>query len=684
MARPDRRGRVEPMNRLGESRNPYLRQHADQLIHWQPWDDAALRSAREQNRPIFLSIGYATCHWCHVMAHESFDDSEIAEWLNAHFVSIKVDREERPDLDDAFMLAVQLASGRGGWPMTLFLTPEGEPFFAGTYFPREDRGKAPGFRRMVQSIARAWRDQEDDLRARAAEFAEVWRDASALGPVSGEDLPIRTRAARLVDELRAAYDPEFGGFGPAPKFPPHTALSFLQGLDQPASDAPEMVGGTLAGMLAGGIHDRVGGGFHRYSTDREWRLPHFEKMLVDNALLVDGLIRAGFVEPAERTLEWLDRELRAPDGTYMSGLDADGVHEEGDTYTWTVAEIEAALVGTPDAIVAEFLRAYDVRPEGNFRDEATQSWTGRNVLVGGDDRRFAAQLDHLREVRQSRPLPFRDDKRILHGNGLMLGALVTAGRLEDARRLAARWIAVTQEVSAQDVGAEQPRSWPHQLIGDRAEGQAFADDLAAFGWGLTRLAAATGETYRSVTQSLADQLLRDHFDYESGRFFRTRRDAAVPVQPITMTDQPGPSVQALCIAFLTEFGEREAVERALAASAPWMTLHPLATEALHEAAIRAAARGWTMQPDLHARLTEFGLEVRARPGYMFFAEGGLAPALELAYRSPEPIAPPDAEWRGDHLFIPRGPSGTRVSLRYRVCDDSGCRPWARAEFALYD
>ena len=379
-------------NRLAQSSSPYLRQHAENPVEWFEWGGEAFASAREQGKPIFLSVGYSSCHWCHVMAHESFEDFEVASVLNRSYVSIKVDREERPDVDEAYMTAVQLQSGRGGWPMTVLMTPNGDPFFAGTYFPKQDRGQYPGFLSILRQIEELWTRDRAKVEEAARDFRDSLEEALRRPAPTASGTLDAAFLERAIETIAAEFDPVHGGFGGAPKFPPHTTLKFLlAAAESPLLNpdtrerAREMAHQTLEQIALGGIHDHVGGGFHRYSTDAVWLVPHFEKMLYDNALLLGNFSRAAkqsegarrelFESAAKGIVRWLREEMTTSDGLFGSALDADSEGEEGKFYVWTKAEIEAALGDRAD----EFCQAYDITEEGNYRDEATGRPTGANI-----------------------------------------------------------------------------------------------------------------------------------------------------------------------------------------------------------------------------------------------------------------------------------------------------------------
>jgi uncharacterized protein YyaL (SSP411 family) len=393
------------VNRLAAETSPYLLQHADNPVDWYPWSEEALQRSRTEDRPILLSIGYAACHWCHVMEHESFEDERTASVMNDLFVNVKVDREERPDLDALYMEAVVALTGQGGWPMTVFLTPEGEPFYGGTYFPPEPRHGMPAFRQVLEAVARAYRESRADVARTAAGLTEALRRGAETRPSS--DPLTESLLSGAVRGLAQTFDPVWGGFGGAPKFPPASSLELLLRRGE-----LELVERTLDGMAAGGMYDLVGGGFHRYSVDERWLVPHFEKMLYDNALLVPvylhGWLLTGkerYREVAEQTVEYMLRDLLLPEGGLASSQDADTNGVEGLTYTWTEEEIGAEHV--------QLLESFE---------------HGRSIIRGEVSPELRA---HLLEIRSKRPQPGLDDKAIASWNGLALAAFAEAGRRLD-------------------------------------------------------------------------------------------------------------------------------------------------------------------------------------------------------------------------------------------------------------
>ena len=498
------------MNRLADETSPYLLQHKDNPVDWYPWGDEALGRARDEDRPIMLSIGYAACHWCHVMERESFEDELTARVLNEHFISIKVDREERPDLDSIYMDAVVALTGSGGWPMTVFLTPAGEPFFGGTYFPPEPRHGLPSFKQVLLGVAEAWRDQRSEVDTSGRNLTEHIRSSAHLTP-SSEPLT----GSLLADAQRAlgeSFDPQWGGWGRAPKFPPAPVLEFLLRRGE-----AEMTRRTLDGMALGGMYDLVGGGFHRYSVDERWLVPHFEKMLYDNALLASVYLHAArrFDEPryrriADATLDYLQRELALDGGGFASAQDADTDGVEGLTFSWAPGE------GAPEELLHPFEH-------------------GRFVLRGELDESTRARLF---DVREQRPKPARDDKAIASWNGLVLAALAQGGRLEPATALAEFLLG---PLSTGD--GRLHRTWR----GGIAKGTGYLEDYADVAYGLMELHVASGDV-RWLRESHRLALLAiDLFaDPDGGGFFQTPADGEQLVaRKKELDDHPTPSGNAM-------------------------------------------------------------------------------------------------------------------------------------------
>ncbi len=430
-------------NRLINEKSPYLRQHADNPVDWYPWGDEAFEKAKREDKPVFLSIGYSTCHWCHVMAHESFEDKSVAEILNKYFVPVKVDREERPDVDSVYMQACVAANGSGGWPLTAILTPEQEPFFIGTYFPKENRGGRMGLRFLLSAIAEKWSNDRDELLHTAKEMT-AWLQQEAPAGESVDDLP-----QKAMEQLMGSYDKEYGGFGWSTKFPSPHNLIFLMEYALLKNDRKprEAVENTLRQMVRGGIYDHFGGGFCRYSTDREWLKPHFEKTLYDNALLALAYIEAWqeghmalWREVTEQTLDYCLRELKAPNGGFFSGQDADSEGQEGAYYLFTPAEI-ADVLGAEAG--KHFCECYDITAEGNFQGKSIPNLLLNNrwnfLPEGYDEYR-----EKLREYRSTRMPLFTDTKILAGWNGLMLMALSRAAAAFGDRR----YLLEAQELAA--------------------------------------------------------------------------------------------------------------------------------------------------------------------------------------------------------------------------------------------
>ena len=491
------------MNRLAAETSPYLLQHAENPVDWYAWGDEAFERARAEDRPVLLSVGYAACHWCHVMEHESFENDEIARLMNQHFVSVKVDREERPDVDGLYMDAVVAMTGHGGWPMTVFLTPEGKPFFGGTYFPPEPRQGMPSFPQVLEAVAEAYRTRRDDLERQAGALVDAIRRASEQAP-SGE--PLTTGLLTGAEpSLRRLFDPAEGGFGPAPKFPAASTIELLLRLHLRggSDDALAMATLTLDRMAAGGMYDLLGGGFHRYSVDGRWLVPHFEKMLYDNALLASAYLHAWQVTGKEsyrrvtvQTLDYLLRELRVEEGGFASAQDADTGGVEGLTYSWTAEELEAVL------------------------GEAHPDWLqpfehGRSVVRADvpEDARAA-----LLAARAGRPQPLRDDKVLAGWNGLALAALAEAGAalgrpdwLEAARALG--------EFLLGPLSDGRGRLLRTYRDGD-ARIPAYLEDYANVANGLVELSWATGELrWLEEARRLAGIMVELFADPERGGFF---------------------------------------------------------------------------------------------------------------------------------------------------------------------
>ncbi len=511
---PDPAGYGTAVNRLAQETSPYLLQHAGNPVDWYPWGEEALSRAQADDRPILLSVGYAACHWCHVMAHESFEDERTAALMNELYVNVKVDREERPDLDALYMDAVVALTGQGGWPMTVFLTPEGEPFYGGTYFPPEPRHGLPSFRQILEAVGEAYRERRGDVAASAGQLVEAIRRGAEARP--SNDPLTESILGEAVSSLARVFDPTWGGFGSAPKFPPASTLELLMRRGE-----LEMVTRTLDAMAAGGMYDLVGGGFHRYSVDERWLVPHFEKMLYDNALLVPAYLHGWLLTGTERyreiveeTVEYMLRELALPEGAFASSQDADTDGVEGLTYTWTPDE------AGPD--VAPLLEPFE---------------HGRSIIRGEVPAETRARL---LAIRAGRPQPGRDDKAIASWNGLALAALAEAARrldrpdwLDAARRLADFLLGPLSS------GGRLSRSFR----AGRASGTGYLDDYANVAHGLYELHVATGDArYLGESRRLALLAVELHADEERGGFFMTPADGErLIARTKDLDDSPIPS-----------------------------------------------------------------------------------------------------------------------------------------------
>ncbi|HRJ70804.1 MAG TPA: thioredoxin domain-containing protein, partial [Terrimicrobiaceae bacterium] len=498
------------LNRLAGEKSPYLLQHKDNPVDWRPWGPEAFAEAARTNKPVFLSIGYSTCHWCHVMAHESFENPDIAALMNEHFVNIKVDREERPDVDRLYMAFVQATTGGGGWPMSVWLTPGGEPFFGGTYFPPEDRYGRAGFPNILTQISRLWQEDRGRVESEGRRVTAALRE-SLQSAAAGNDPEGAEPLDRALASFTRSFDAEHGGFGGAPKFPRPSVINFLlrsamRGSGDESIRAREMALATLRHMAAGGLRDHLGGGFHRYSVDAFWHVPHFEKMLYDQAQLAISYIEAWqltqeahYADIARETLEYVLRDMTHPAGGFFSAEDADSLlchggseHAEGAFYVWSRSEIRDALGGNAE----EFCRHYGVEEAGNAPagSDPQGEFTGKNILIvrgAGESRTLAESRAKLLALRNERPRPHLDDKILTAWNGLMISAFARAGaafgetRYLAAARRAADFLAthLTRE-------GRLLRTW-REGAGDIG---GFAEDYACLIQGLLDLYEATFES----------------------------------------------------------------------------------------------------------------------------------------------------------------------------------------------
>jgi hypothetical protein len=586
-------------NRLADATSPYLRQHAQNPVEWYPWGAEAFDVARAQDKPLFISIGYASCHWCHVMAHESFEDSATAADLAASFVSVKVDREERPDVDAVYMAAVQSMTGSGGWPMSVFATPDGRPFFAGTYFPPADRHGQPGFRRVLAALAEAWGEHRDEVEGQADALLDAVRREVRLadtlagrveGPVTVPDLD--TLVDGLVNHLETGFDAEWGGFGPAPKFPRPSLVELCLLHHQRTGSARSLTlaATTLDAMARGGLYDHLAGGFARYSVDRFWLVPHFEKMLTDQALLARAYLHAWQVTGNDEyrhvmaeTLDWVLDELAAPGGGLFSSVDADAAGVEGSHATFTADQVRAALhAGGLEEHADEVLAFYSVGEAGNFE--------GTNVLhrpLGAPLARpevVEAARRVLLDARRRRPQPGVDDKVLLEWNAM---AATTLAEAAEATGNAEWGVAAERIVDFCFAALRTPDgSWHRSWQGTAAPHLAFAADLAWLLESCTALGQLTGSArWSERAREVADALLDGYWDSAGGGgLFTTHRDAeALVVRPKDLLDGATPSASSTAATALARLSlltgsdaERAAAERLVELAAPLLGEHAIA------------------------------------------------------------------------------------------------------------
>ena len=516
------------LNRLAESSSPYLLQHKNNPVDWYPWGDEAFQKAAELDIPIFLSIGYSTCHWCHVMAHESFEDEQVAQLLNKNFISIKVDREELPEIDHVYMSVCQAMTGRGGWPLTIIMTPDKEPFFAGTYFPKNGRFGRPGMMELLPSIADAWKNRRAELVQSAEKINEylVKSNTKELGTPLSKAI-LKETYSQFVN----SYDKDHGGFGTQPKFPSPHNLVYLLRYHHMTDDkiALEMVEKTLQEMRLGGIFDHVGYGFHRYATDKEWLVPHFEKMLYDQAMLVMAYTEAfqitrktEYKKTAEEILTYVQRDMTDVKGGFYSAEDADSEGEEGLFYIWTIQELQS-IIGEEDT---QFIQnIFNLTPEGNFKDEASGQSTGKNIfhlktpISNSKDLKKLSQIrEKIFHIREKRIHPLKDDKILTDWNGLMIAAMAKAGvafrdnvLIESAEK-SAKFI--FNNLMDKD-GRLQKRYRKGKSGLD-----AHLDDYAFFVWGLLELYEATFKIgYLKNAIQLSDIMVSEFWNESSGGFY---------------------------------------------------------------------------------------------------------------------------------------------------------------------
>ncbi len=635
-------------NRLAGETSPYLLQHKDNPVAWEPWDDRSLARARDQALPILLSIGYSACHWCHVMERESFEDEATAAYMNAHFVCVKLDREERPDLDSIYMEACQAMTGQGGWPLNVFLTPEQVPFYAGTYFPPEERHGRPSWLGVLGAVAQAWSERADEIRAGGDRVSRQLRGGAALEP--SPDPIVASLLDDACERLRGMYDRRFGGFGGPPKFPPASTIEFLLGRGE-----TDMSAHTLRAMAAGGMYDLVGGGFARYAVDERWLVPHFEKMLYDNALLARAYLHGWQVtgDPllrrvAEETLEWALREMRGPEGGFFSALDADSEGEEGLFYLWTPEQLREVL-GTEDATIAG--AHYGVHPGGNFEGRTILTRTGDEPPGLEDMRR------RLYQARAERVWPALDDKRLTSWNALMITALAEAGAvLERDDFLEAA------HTAAEFVLGELRDEDGHLLRTFKDGGaklNAYLEDHSFLLEALLVLYESTFEPrWFAAARALADTMIERFADDEHGGFFETSSDhEQLLTRRKDLEDHPIPSGNSAAALALLRLGaltgDHVYSDRALgvlrlahplAARHPQAFAHLLQAIAFHLATVREVALA--------------GEDTRE-----------LERAVRAQFRPHVVVAGGDPD--GVPLLEGRGPVGGRAAAY--VCEDFACK-----------
>ncbi len=588
--------RAVTVNRLATEPSPYLRQHADNPVDWYPWGDEAFTRARDEDRPVLLSVGYSSCHWCHVMAHESFEDEGTAAIVNAGFVAVKVDREERPDIDSVYMEAVQAMTGRGGWPMTLFLTPDGRPFFAGTYFPPRDAHGTPGFTRVLGAVEEAWRQRRGEVESQADSLLAA---ISRRTTMPGDLVPVGTEAgpgpgerfpdllATATSELAGRFDATWGGFGPAPKFPQPDLLELCLEHGHLTGDAGSlaMVDTTLAAMAAGGLYDHLGGGFARYSTDAEWTVPHFEKMLYDQAGLVRIYLHAALAtgddrwhQVVEETVAYVLRDLAAPEGGLYCAEDADSEGEEGRFYVWTPAQIIEAAGPELGAVAAAW---YGVTDAGNFEGRTILRRPLGSPLRRPDDVENVRRL--LFEARRNRVRPGLDDKILTEWNAMFCSALAEAAAASGRRDWTDAAVGIA-EFLLSHLRRPGDGRWLRSWRSGEARHLGYAGDYAWVVDCLTRVGELTGEARWLTAAAESAHAMLALFAADGDPLFTTGSDAEVlVVRPTELLDGAIPSASAVAAGALLRLGaltgEDELVaagEALLAALVPVAVVHPLA------------------------------------------------------------------------------------------------------------
>ncbi len=727
---PPEAGERRP-NRLAGESSPYLQLHVYNPVDWYPWGAEALARAREEEKPIFLSVGYSTCYWCHVMEREVFSDPEIAELMNRWFVSVKVDREERPELDEIYMTATQMMTGSGGWPNSVFLTPELEPFFAGTYFPPEDRYGRPGFPTVLSTLHEAWIQRREEVEAHAARVAASMKQVVAASVAPAAELPETAAAEAAVAALKASYDAQWGGFGSAPKFPSPSSLFLLwEAAERGDREARRMVLESLRKMGRGAIYDQLDGGFHRYTLDAAWRIPHFEKMLYDNAHLGELLAVAAVAEKdaelerlARGTLDFALSTLVLPGGAFKSAIDAETDAVEGAFYIWSEEELRAVLGGDGFELLAPIF-GFSGRP--NFEGDRytlylTAPLAEHAARLGLAPAELAARLEPrleaLRRARAAREFPLVDDKALADWNGMMIAALARAGRLlGEPRYVEAAARAAGFFVELRDADGVLLHAWRE----GRAKIRAFLDDYAFLMRGLLALEEATGdERWRGAAERLADEMER-RLRRPEGGYYMSEARADLLFQAATVTDGAIPSGNGVALLALATLAERtgkavyrERAEAGLRAFAPALEHHPAAVATVAQALLRVGGADRVEEREAEAptsldRLAQevvasgvrlsgppradgwrpFELEIEIREGWHlnanpasleFLVPTRVAGAVRaLAYPAGESFRPAFAD---AELSVYSGrtsiageiaPDGGALELTYQACDERRC------------
>lgn len=524
-------------NRLIDEKSPYLLQHAHNPVDWFPWGEEAFQKATREGKPVFLSLGYSTCHWCHVMERESFEDEEVAEYLNKHFIAIKVDREERPDIDQVYMEACAALTGQGGWPLTLVLTPDGKPFFAGTYFPKTKKYGHIGLLELLPQIVAIWQSERHKAEEIGASLTDALREITDMRSKKNVVAPEPAFFDALYDALDAGFDERFGGFGDAPKFPsPHNLLFLLRHhAATKEAKALDMALVTLEHMHRGGMYDHIGGGFARYSTDRKWLIPHFEKMLYDNALLAHAYLDAYHAtkdpvwkEIAKRILDYALRDMATSGGAFCAAEDADSEGEEGKYYIFSDEEIQSLLGSDADL----FQRYFGVTKQGNFegnnvlhlQNVSADEWRGLILREGAEAKRLQASCDKIYDYREQRVHPFKDDKVLLGWNALLISALGKAARLLGEQKYLDAAIRAWEFIE-QNLKSNEGRYYTRFREGE-AKHPAYLDDYAFFAWANLELYETTfAVKYLERALHLTREMRRLFWDYEQGGYFLSGIDA---------------------------------------------------------------------------------------------------------------------------------------------------------------